>query len=311
MYTASFCARAAISRKEQRASSVKEGGIARRRSTPMFTAGGAEGASEAMTAECPVCMEPYAASGARTKVYAFSCVGGISHAICSACDRTLYVRQEDRCPICRAGRSHNSLQRNGPRPMQLPPPITDYGFGFRGTDSGTLHPHPNGGFVTISNILSWLPRRVGANGQRTVDGSRPSRVFVTRHEFATHGRGNQVFYPMDTVEDSDLNGGFVSAYQIAAADRRQRAQPATAGGTGDVLSDDDDSVAPPPASRLPREDTRHDAALAVLLGRDEGIGAALDGLTDLTASSVVDFAQRVHGARWTARRSGLRHARDV
>ena len=51
--------------------------------------------------ECPVCMEAFEAGGARAKVRPFLCEGGVAHALCSACDRTLYVRQDDRCPICR------------------------------------------------------------------------------------------------------------------------------------------------------------------------------------------------------------------
>lgn len=50
--------------------------------------------------ECAVCMEPMGQGTGRTKVASFAC----SHEFCTACDRELYSRLDDRCPMCRSPR---------------------------------------------------------------------------------------------------------------------------------------------------------------------------------------------------------------
>lgn len=68
---------------------------------------------------CPVCFEPFG-SGANTKVHPFECAGD-RHAICRACDSTLFRRFDDRCVICRATRDlAASTARHGHRPSGTP-----------------------------------------------------------------------------------------------------------------------------------------------------------------------------------------------
>ena len=66
---------------------------------------GAGGSVPAMAAaagaeECAVCMEPMGQGTGRTKVASFAC----SHEFCTVCDRELYQRLDDRCPMCRSPR---------------------------------------------------------------------------------------------------------------------------------------------------------------------------------------------------------------
>lgn len=69
---------------------------------------------------CCVCFNAFEASGARTKVYNFTCG---AHSTCRACDRTLYERHADKCPTCRASRDVDaSFTVHGARG---PAPIND------------------------------------------------------------------------------------------------------------------------------------------------------------------------------------------
>jgi len=67
-----------------------------------------------------VCMEEFETSraAARTIVYPFACGGGdgIRHAICRTCDRSMFNRHGDACPICRAPRLGSSIASLGQRP---------------------------------------------------------------------------------------------------------------------------------------------------------------------------------------------------
>ena len=55
--------------------------------------------------ECPVCMERTVDD--RVSVWSFGC----SHAICKKCDEQLFVRADDRCPMCRSPRTEESKAR--------------------------------------------------------------------------------------------------------------------------------------------------------------------------------------------------------
>ena len=52
--------------------------------------------------ECPICMEPTV--GNNNPRTPFSC----DHVICDQCDDKLYVRADDRCPLCRSARTYAS-----------------------------------------------------------------------------------------------------------------------------------------------------------------------------------------------------------
>lgn len=80
----------------------------------------AVGVVNTAAAECPICMNEFGA-GPRTKVHPFHCVGIEKHAICRACDSTLYRRHDDRCPTCRAERDvATSDARHGGRSSGTP-----------------------------------------------------------------------------------------------------------------------------------------------------------------------------------------------
>ena len=62
---------------------------------------------------CPICLEEMQLDGLRTVVYSFDCAGGQFHAVCRACDRRLFSRWHDSCPICRAPRTEGSIESHG------------------------------------------------------------------------------------------------------------------------------------------------------------------------------------------------------
>lgn len=81
--------------------------------------------------ECCVCFNEFEEQGPRTKIRPFSCSDGVAHPICRACDRTLFMRNDDKCPTCRAPRSLLSIQAGGWRepPAPVEPPIMMSGLG--------------------------------------------------------------------------------------------------------------------------------------------------------------------------------------
>ena len=149
--------------------------------------------------ECPVCLNEFEASGPRTKVRPYICD---NHAICSACDRTLYVRHDDRCPICRTGRSGASAERNGPRPFALPPamdfPVVNGAHSYQATRI------ENG----LADVMSWLPRRFFANGRSVVDGNNVARSPLSDWAAQYNTGGGRVFYTdPDELEEWQAEGG--------------------------------------------------------------------------------------------------------
>lgn len=65
---------------------------------------------------CPICFEAFERAGERTESVSFQC----SHTICVACDHALFVRGDDRCPLCRSGRNGASLRRHATTPRRRP-----------------------------------------------------------------------------------------------------------------------------------------------------------------------------------------------
>lgn len=66
--------------------------------------------------ECPVCREAFSVE--RTKTFPFACSGSIRHHICSVCNRRMFERHDDSCPMCRASRSDaGRMGRRGPPPF--------------------------------------------------------------------------------------------------------------------------------------------------------------------------------------------------
>ena len=255
-----------------------------------------------------MCMETFEASGARAEVRPFLCQSGVAHSICSACDRTMYNRHDDRCPTCRASRSGSSVQRNGPRPIALPPPM-DGGLGLTMPDhvnimAGVPRVHPTPDF------LSWLPRRIGIGiGEAAVR----NRAGLTQ---AGGSYGGRAFYP----DESELSlPRILATHHAASASRRSRGLSGRSSsnanmlhspisglpifrGPVDLTGDDsepnpDDLHDPddPDDPDDPRANgTAHDAALAAML-TDEGIVLALEGLRNIPGISTSEFARRV---RW-------------
>lgn len=281
----------------------------------MATARKRRAGAESEENECPVCMEAFETSGPRTKVRPYLCEDGVAHPLCSACDRTLYVRQDDRCPICRAGRSSSSVVRNGPRPMPvpmaLPPPMEAVDplqmvAGFGG------HSIPFTQAQAISDVLSWLPRRVGAEGQRAIDGGWPRNHANSPLASALGGYGGgggRAFYT-DEGGAVDLGSVFIAAYRDAASMRRRRGEPM------DLTRDDHGESGTPNTANTANDandanvaNVANVAFLAIMLARDEGIGHALDGLINLPNTPLATFARRVNGARRAGELRGAGHAR--
>lgn len=84
--------------------------------------------------ECPVCYESFQPVGVRTVLYSFDCSGNRLHGVCQACDKGLFQRHHDTCPICRASRSIMSIAMHGNRE---PPPQRETAIsGLLGVDQG-------------------------------------------------------------------------------------------------------------------------------------------------------------------------------
>ena len=64
--------------------------------------------------ECPVCLEEM-----HTIVYPFNCTD-VRHGLCRSCDRKMFTRHDDRCPLCRASRSRDNIATHGYRPRNVP-----------------------------------------------------------------------------------------------------------------------------------------------------------------------------------------------
>ena len=232
--------------------------------------------------ECPVCLNEFEASGPRTKVRPYICD---NHAICSACDRTLYVRHDDRCPICRTGRSGASAERNGPRPFALPPamdfPVVNGAHSYQATRI------ENG----LADVMSWLPRRFFANGRSVVDGNNVARSPLSDWAAQYNTGGGRVFYTdPDELEEWQAEGGTgaeldreldegVAGYRAAAESRRLRGVPV-------VVS----------AATAAAAATADLAAISAVLAQDEGISAALDGLINVHNTTASDFARSARRA---------------
>ena len=72
--------------------------------------------------ECPICMQAFGVRR-RTKANPFACSGSIPHSICCECNRRMYIRHDDSCPLCRAARTDA-------RSMGLRPPPSNEHVGF-------------------------------------------------------------------------------------------------------------------------------------------------------------------------------------
>jgi hypothetical protein len=68
---------------------------------------GPEGPEGPESDECPVCYQAYGVRR-RTKTNPFGCEGIVRHAICSECNRRMFERHDDACPLCRADRCDTS-----------------------------------------------------------------------------------------------------------------------------------------------------------------------------------------------------------
>ena len=238
--------------------------------------------------ECPVCFEAFEATGPRTKVRSYLCEGGLAHVICSACDKTLYVRHDDRCPVCRAGRSGTSVQRNGarPSPMSLPVPMSlPMSAGSYGGDGQ--------GVGAVTDFLSWLPRRIGAGSH--VLGARRLTPHDAERPAVAPASGAAGAYGDDQ--------SFMARFRAASASRRSRTNqvvmlhnPVAGISILDQsidLTGDDEAVEAALAVATNEIETSADAALAVLLS-DEGVGTALEGLRDPTSMTAGEFVRRVN-----------------
>lgn len=191
-----------------------------------------------------MCLDSFG-SGPLTKVRPFAC-GDAPHAVCRKCDRTMFMRNDDRCPICRAARSASSIASGGARPappapdIDLPLPII-----FAPLAAEIQEGSPADFFrrEMRERLSLWLPRRIGAQQTRW---SAPGA--------ATHGAGGY---------------GELSARRFVLD---MSDHPAVAAGVDHFAEGSDDVDAVP--------DTSGDAFLARMLS-DHGISAAFDGLAQM------------------------------
>jgi len=123
--------------------------------------------------ECPVCLDAFG-SGPSTKVFPFACEHG-AHAICRKCDRTLFVRHDDRCPTCRAQRTGASIREGGYRPQApladrapnegwehaLPPQLLGAMPGVMPVPPYENETEAQRAVRLIDAVHTWMPRRIG------------------------------------------------------------------------------------------------------------------------------------------------------
>lgn len=206
------------------------------------------GHTQTVSEECPVCLDAFG-SGPHTKVCSFAC-GDAPHAVCRKCDRTMFMRNDDRCPICRAARSTSSIASGGGRPA---PPVPDLDLPLPVIFSPLAAEIQEGAPADFfhrdmrERLSLWLPRRVVAQQQSrwTAPGA------------ASHGAGG-------------YGGLSARRFVLDMSDH-----PAVAAVIDHVAGADDDAV---DADEVP--DTSGDAFLASMLS-DHGIAAALDGLAQM------------------------------
>ena len=212
-----------------------------------------------------MCLDSFG-SGPLTKVRPFAC-GDAPHAVCRKCDRTMFMRNDDRCPICRAARSASSIASGGARPappapdIDLPLPII-----FAPLAAEVQEGAPADFFrrEMRERLSLWLPRRIGAQQTRWSAPGAATRGAATRGA-ATHGAGGY---------------GELSArrFVIDMSDH-----PAVAAGVDHFAEGSDDVDAVP--------DTSGDASLARVLS-DHGISAALDRLAQMGGHPMVRAGPR-------------------
>ena len=140
--------------------------------------------------ECPICKEVFNRSG-RTKVYPFACASasGHGHCICRSCNRRMFERHDDACPLCRCARiDHSSMGRRGPPPASHDDAVFEAAQFVNGVIAG-LEPFdavPPDFIVQIpvssrdrmpsSNSIVVVDRRVHRRGSRAVVPIRSSNA---------------------------------------------------------------------------------------------------------------------------------------
>ena len=177
--------------------------------------------------------------------------------------------------------------------MSLPPPMISHAPGV-GVWHDAFVSTPGGEAQVRADFLSWLPRRVGLNGQRVIDGGVPSPVSSGAGSYGM-GWGGRIFYPVDVADDgvsADLGNGFIEAYRAAASGRRRRSEPIDT-----VVIEEEDPV-PIPSVESPIN-ALHDTAMAALLGESGYRGGAFTDSPICTAfrSSTLRTGCRAPGVR--------------
>ncbi len=100
-----------------------------------------------MSDACPVCFNAFDRRE-RAVIHPFDCASGSPHGVCRECDRALFQRHDDRCPLCRAPRKlavaarHHGARAPG-IPVHLqpapPPEMASPRMFFPADDAGFLH----------------------------------------------------------------------------------------------------------------------------------------------------------------------------
>lgn len=256
--------------------------------------------------ECPVCMDPFG-TGPHTKVFPFGCKDGVRHAVCRKCDRTLFMRRDDRCPTCREPRTTESTLAGGHRPMPLPSDYGHYGsFDHLPMSQLVMPPAGMPGHMpqgspetpaqlsarTYDLLEAWMPRRIGrgsglslfgppmASSGAGAYGGNIGDLWGMQRQHAL-GVLNNLLEPNDPLDpadefdvDADSDLAETARFEFAEAARVRRELRA----------------APP------RRREGEGAALASMTN-DRSIREAIDGLIDVPGVTASAYARRMRPAR--------------
>lgn len=219
--------------------------------------------------ECPVCRETF--SRRRTKTFAFACGGGRRHCICSECNRRMFDRHDDACPMCRAPRCDQAVM--GYRP---PAPFHEADFPF----SEALEIVDELFFGQGAEQQSGLGGR-GGRGGRTGRAGRAGRGPDGPNVSVIHiSPGSHPFMMIETSAGGRRGGHLFVPRRAGQQQQQQQQQDAEEG----------------------EEEERQDRVVNSIL-RDPVVQAAIDGLRNPQRGGIRGFLSNVRSAAASRRQS--------
>jgi len=213
-------------------------------------------------------------NGPHTKVCPFVCAGA-PHGVCRKCDRTLFLRNDDRCPLCRAARSSGSIARGGARPPRpAPEPDLDIDAPLV-LGAFALPPIATDGFrqELADRLAAWMPRRIAQGAWR------PGPVPASHGVGGYGGRAARGLFVLDALDHPMVNA---VAGMSDVDDERDLVESDPFVIIGMVHRAAADG--PTDGTLEARPDTSGDAALAAMLS-DHDIASAFDRLRNMGGAS--------------------------